>query len=346
MSDGTGATSYQYDSLRRLIVAINGAGQKISYKYDLAARLTSITYPNGHSVTRTYDKSGRLVSLTDWLGKSTTFAYNPDGQAITAVYPNKWNGAFSFDDDDLVIGIAYSEAAQKLSLTYKRDTAGRLISESAASSLPPTPPATFPGSIIAYDVLNRCVSDSVSGAGYIYDAADRITNDGGALMSYDTADELTLISRTGHSSPLSYDPEGNRTTASANKLTYDAENRLTAFGTLAKYKYNGDGLRMAKVVGATSELYAWDQRQRNLPVIIQDGTVSYIYGPAQVLVERIDPSNSVTYYHQDQLGSTRLLTNSTGAVVAAYTYDAYGKAVEHRGVGAESFSLRRPIHRL
>jgi RHS repeat-associated protein len=32
----------------------------------------------------------------------------------------------------------------------------------------------------------------------------------------------------------------------------------------------------------------------------------------------------VRYYHQDHHGSTRALTNQTGAIVAKYTYDAYG----------------------
>jgi uncharacterized protein RhaS with RHS repeats len=33
---------------------------------------------------------------------------------------------------------------------------------------------------------------------------------------------------------------------------------------------------------------------------------------------------TVTYYHHDQLGSTRVLTTSAGAIAATFSYDAYG----------------------
>jgi RHS repeat-associated protein len=35
--------------------------------------------------------------------------------------------------------------------------------------------------------------------------------------------------------------------------------------------------------------------------------------------------------HQDQIGSTRLLTDSTGQAVGSYIYDAYGKTTSHAG---------------
>jgi RHS repeat-associated protein len=39
----------------------------------------------------------------------------------------------------------------------------------------------------------------------------------------------------------------------------------------------------------------------------------------------------VYYYHQDQLGSTRAMSDSTGAVQTTYTYDAYGNIVVSTG---------------
>ena len=39
----------------------------------------------------------------------------------------------------------------------------------------------------------------------------------------------------------------------------------------------------------------------------------------------------MTWYHHDQLGSTRALTNSTGTVVGTFTYDAYGNQTGHTG---------------
>lgn len=37
------------------------------------------------------------------------------------------------------------------------------------------------------------------------------------------------------------------------------------------------------------------------------------------------------FVHQDRLGSTTLLTSSTGAVIATHTYGAYGAITAHTG---------------
>jgi RHS repeat-associated protein len=45
----------------------------------------------------------------------------------------------------------------------------------------------------------------------------------------------------------------------------------------------------------------------------------------------------VLYYNHDQLGSTRVLTDSTGATVATYTYDDYGRLSASTGSPANPF---------
>jgi RHS repeat-associated protein len=70
---------------------------------------------------------------------------------------------------------------------------------------------------------------------------------------------------------------------------------------------------------------------KELPLILSDGTNSYIYGPGGLPVEQISSGGTVTYLHHDQQGSTRLLTGSTGKNEGAYTYTAYGAIQEHTG---------------
>ncbi len=45
----------------------------------------------------------------------------------------------------------------------------------------------------------------------------------------------------------------------------------------------------------------------------------------------LNSAGAPTYLLHDQLGSTRLLTSSAGAVTATYTYDAYGNTTSHTG---------------
>jgi RHS repeat-associated protein len=67
------------------------------------------------------------------------------------------------------------------------------------------------------------------------------------------------------------------------------------------------------------------------PTLLTDGATSYIYDDNGLPVEQIDSSGNVLYYHHDQLGSTRVLTSSTGAVAATYTYDANGNLTNQTG---------------
>jgi RHS repeat-associated protein len=73
----------------------------------------------------------------------------------------------------------------------------------------------------------------------------------------------------------------------------------------------------------------WDQAE-DLPLLLADGTTNYVYGPGGVPLEQVSGS-TVYYFHHDQLGSTRVLTNSAGATVATYTYDPYGKLTASTG---------------
>jgi RHS repeat-associated protein len=82
---------------------------------------------------------------------------------------------------------------------------------------------------------------------------------------------------------------------------------------------------MSKTSGASTSQSAWDS-SGSLPLLLKDGTTAYVYGPSGLPLEQV--TGAATYYfHHDQLGSTRLLTDATGAVQAAYTYDPSGNLV-------------------
>jgi RHS repeat-associated protein len=54
-------------------------------------------------------------------------------------------------------------------------------------------------------------------------------------------------------------------------------------------------------------------------------------------VEQVDGSGNVLYYLQDQLGSTRGLTDSSGNVAASFTYDPYGQLTSSTGTATTPF---------
>jgi len=103
--------------------------------------------------------------------------------------------------------------------------------------------------------------------------------------------------------------------------------------TVSTYTYNGDGL-LASESGTTNSSFSWTTNG-SLPLLLSDGTDSYIYGPSGAPVEEITGTNA-TYFLQDQQGSTRVLTNQAGSVVGTYAYGPYGTVVSHTGSATTS----------
>jgi RHS repeat-associated protein len=147
------------------------------------------------------------------------------------------------------------------------------------------------------------------------------------IYGYDSDDELTSVTpASGTPTVYGYDEAGRLCltgpTAAGAACNDDAQSGDTI------YCYNGDGLRMAKVtVGScadptTAEDFTWDLSGA-LPTVLVDGPTDYVTGPGGLPLEQVS-GTTVLWYHHDQLGSTRAITNSSGAVVASYTYGPYG----------------------
>ncbi|MDQ2829081.1 MAG: type IV secretion protein Rhs, partial [Chloroflexota bacterium] len=351
MSDGTGTTTYTYDALERLVRTVNGAGQALGYSYDLANNLTTLTYPDGSQVTRTYDAANRMTAVSDWLGHTTRFAYDADANLVTRTYPNTTTASMSYNAADQLTGIADGRPGSAFwTFAYSRDGLGQLTAS--------VDPIERLQHSYSYDALNRLVGDQRGGgfpAGTTsgsYDAADQLitaadtASTSSAGLSYDAANELTRVHIAsgigGDDLTMGYNADGTRTTEadSASGLRasagYDQADRLitVTVGTTtsatptiqAQYAYNGDGLRMSKVVSGTAEAFTWDLGDK-MPLLIQDGTTRYITGPDGLPVEQIAADGAVLYYYQDQLGSTRGLLNGSGQIVAAYAYGPYGARI-------------------
>jgi RHS repeat-associated protein len=106
--------------------------------------------------------------------------------------------------------------------------------------------------------------------------------------------------------------------------------RVTGLSQTTSYTYDGDGLRATSTANGVTQHFAWDL-SGGLPCLLTDGSTNYIYDDAGLPVEQIDSSGTPLYYQHDQLGSTRLLTDGSGAVAATFSYDAYGNLTSHTG---------------
>ena len=211
------------------------------------------------------------------------------------------------------------------SLVYTRDNDGQ-VKKTTAKGLPGTEAVEN-----TYDENNRLTKTGTTE--YKYDAANNPTTEGSSTNTFNEGDEL----EKGTGTTYAYDELGERTKATPEKggattYGYDQAGNLISVERPEKesvpkiedtYAYNGEGLRTSQTISGTTSYLAWDMSEE-LPLILSDGTNSYIYGPDGLPIEQISSGGTVSYLHHDQQGSTRLLTGSTGTVTGKCTYGAYG----------------------
>jgi RHS repeat-associated protein len=136
---------------------------------------------------------------------------------------------------------------------------------------------------------------------------------------------------------IGYDGNANLTSSNGQLFTYDAQNRLLsvtgAFNT-AQLSYDAANRCVVRTInGGTRYLYydGWDlveERDASGNLI-----ANYIHGPgSDEMLARIGTSGTV-YYHQNALGSTTGLTDSSGNLVERYQYDVYGRPTIYDGSG-------------
>ena len=230
------------------------------------------------------------------------------------------------------LSVAESGPATTSSTTgYTHDDAGRLTQESGAY-----------GTIAyGYDNVGNRLTRTVSGS-----ATPALAN-GTTVNTYDANDRLT-------SGAHSYDFDGNELLVNGVQASYDFENHLVQLGTrdYTAYAYDADGNRLsvstrqwapgtapAGAVSGTTTFYLVDPAATYARVVLESiggySPTRYEYGDD--LLRMVGTGGASSYYLYDGLGSTRQLTDVSGAVTDSYLYDAYGVGLARTGSTANSF---------
>jgi len=327
----TAVPTYQYDLAGDPTSYTNGAGVTFTQSFDSAARATGLTsslvdaqHPatlaTVNSSTGYYPFGGmRNVALGNNLTNTAAFnnrlqpcRYNTNssgsslgscGDAIPSGSVQDFSFGFASGTNNGNVASMSATGQQSFSRTYSYDSLNRLaaLSDSNTSQ-------SCRGLSWSYDAWgNRTAQTVTAGTCNAFSA------------SVDTSNRL-------FGSPYQYDSAGNMTHDASHSYTYDAENRLiqvdgssgycSASGNnavaTACYVYDALGRRSVKIPssGAWTQ-YAYDL-SGNVVAQFGDGcgptcwSRGYVYLGGQQIAEY---GNSTTYFfHQDHLGSARLLT--------------------------------------
>ena len=363
VTDGTGTTTYQYDSLTGALNGINYPnGSSIAYTYDLLGRVKTIAEKASATATASvttynYDTFGNLKSVLDPAGGLTTMVYDVGNRLKERSLPNGVKTIYEYDDLDRVKSITHKNAQGTVlaSVTYERKGIGE-----------PTKITREDGSYVAleYDAALRVKKESYYNASgalqdettYTYDAAGKrlvqsstvsgsksfsykpgyqLDSIGGAVnedYDFDTNGRLTYIVRDGKTLDLEHD--------GSDRLTV-VENETT--GSTIRYTYDGQGRRVAATEGTAQRRFLVAPAMGSgleSTDLIADGNgnliSNYVYAGGTSPFMRLDASGNPIYYLTDAMGSTIELADGTGQSAAKFNYDSFGNLRSSSGTATSS----------
>ena len=350
---GSETTTYFNDGhVKQVTKVTNGQTYNTAYQYNSGGAVTQITYPSGRVVYQSYNAVGQLCQISPSSSGCSgsgyyagNFSYSSPGNLTGFAYGNGVQATFGYS--------AARSQLSSLKYTFGTQTYFNLGYWYSKDS------TNCPNGVTGNNGSIQCITDSVDGGrtvNYAYDPLGRLstakTNGStafpqwGMAESYDrfgnrwsqtatagTVPQPSLTfgtngvnsSTTNRPNGYNYDSSGNMTAEPpTNNMTYDGENRMTAFsgnGGSASYTYDGNGLRVVKSGGGTTTvtIFAGSSviAEYDNGVAPTSPSREYIYNPAggstTGLLAMIS-GGAATYYHQDAL-SVRLTTNASGAIV-------------------------------
>jgi RHS repeat-associated protein len=320
----TGTVTVGYDTRGRVSSVTDVFGQVVSYQYDANSNRTQLSLNGATNATYQYDVIDRLTQLTDNLSLNTTFAYDATNKITSRTLPNGVVSTWDYDGLNRLTRLKHAKGANTLlDLQYQFNAVNNITQMTDAGAhnysydtLDRLTTATHPNqsneSYTLDDVGNRTASHQ--GSSYSYQTYNRLVSANTSTFGYDT--NGNLISKT--------DGNGNWTYA------WDYENRLKqaalSGGVTVTYSYDALGRRtqrLSTVSGTTRFVYDGADVIRDL-----DGggstTAEYLNGPGVDNKLRQTANSTTSYFLADHLGTTRSLTDVSGAITASLSYDSYG----------------------
>ncbi|GEM_PF-2305926 len=340
VTDKNGVIAYEFDALNRMTKVTYPDGKSVAYAYDANSNRAKLTYPDSSYITYDYDRLNRLAAIKDESANLVaSYAYDVLSRRQQLSYANGTQTVYTYDSANRLIQLANRKTGQPVNFSqydYTYDNAGNRLNKTTASPIHQAPATENYTYDKLYQLIQSAVDSPQSTVNYNYDAVgNRISTVNGGTTNY-TSNNLNQYTQVG-STTYAYDANGNLTNDGVRTYAYDYENRLAsviASESEAIYNYDAFGRRIKKSVTHNSELLTQNYLYDGDQVIAEyDGagnlTKKYIYGPGidqpiQVASFKSQVASKY-YYYYDGLGSVTDLTDSTGAVVETYSYDAFGQ---------------------
>jgi RHS repeat-associated protein len=298
-------TTFEVDSLGRLIGTRDPAGGEISVTWDEQDRVIDMVDPLGNSYSLLYDSAGRRTQIQTPRG-TTSFQYDAAGRLIRTTDARGGATQQEYDPEGYVVA-----------LVDARGNRSRVL----------------------HDVLGRVLatvdpSGQMWSFGYCAEIGGPSGCSGGSCSGDDSGGESGICELTdprGHTTRRDFDAMGREiriTDALGNhtERTYDSIGRLSsvkdALDRLTRYEYDERDRLTAVVDGAGARTeYEYDANGNRSRILDAEGrSWSFTYDALNRLLQERDPTGNSTRYEYDLAGNLTRREDADGQAVT-FKYD-------------------------
>ena len=322
-----------------------GPVRAVNFTYDGVGNELTCTYPGGQVINHAYDALDRNVAISGAGGPNTTYNYIGPTRVEQRDSGNGTRLQVGYDGIQRIISTAHTKIAggQPIdfrsyqwdpmhnkaqanaftappaadNLTYRYDSAGRLVHTDHATITPP------PTDYFLDGVGNRTfVAGSPDPGNY--------SMNGGLPEPADA--QMNQYSTTPFDS-RTYDKNGNLvgTFSTPHSFTYDYKNQLTQFtdsgtGQTTTYKYDCFDRRIEKnAAGSIARFYYHGWQEVEEQNAANATAATFVWGNGIDELLQMTRNGLQRYYHEDDLGSIAKVTDATGNLLESYSYGDYGQ---------------------
>ena len=354
---------YYYDFTDRLAKTSskhNGSAYSVEYGYDSNNNLATLRegFPGyTRETSYTYDKDNRITKMYVY-GDSTFYAYDSYGRLSTRTttgHSPTLKETYTYrtvnsNQTGLVSTLAVTATNYSTSFGYAYDSNGNILTVSNGGKT----------TKYTYDSANQLVREDNQQANktwyWTYDNAGNITSrkeyayTTGTLGAVQSTINYTYDGTWGdlltgyNGKTITSDPIGNMLSDGTWTYTWENGRQLASMAsgsTTWNFKYNTDGMRIERKSGSTTYKYFYTGDklvQMTTPTSILRFTYDSGGKPLTIVVD-----GTPYYYVTNLQGDVVAILNKSGAVVAEYTYDAWGKLLTTTGSMASTLGAQNPL---
>ena len=325
------STENQYDDQNRIKSATyilpNNDKQRYSYSYSSDNLITGVSLPASSGLSYSYDdlnrRTLRRIAGQNVTTQVETYSYYSPGQYAATNLVNKITYAdnstlsYTYNSNNNIIAVTDGNGKR---ITYKYDGMGQLIRENN--------PYTNLTTVYSYDKGGNITSVKE----YAYTTAAEL----GTVKKTNTytygdsnwKDKLTAY----NGKTITYDKIGNPLTyRDSLSFTWKNGRQLASLqngSSVINYTYNADGVRIGKSGSRAGTFIV--SGTHILREINSVATIDYLYDENGSPIG-LTYKGTTYYYRKNLQGDIINITDSTGAKVVTYTYNAWGKIMSMTG---------------